>query len=51
MVHFPPLTSGRYEFTAGYSIKSQFTDSGIPGSKPVYGSPGLNAVNHALHRL
>ena len=51
MVHFPPLTSASYEFTCRHSIKSRFTDSGIPGSKPVYGSPGLFAVNHALHRL
>ena len=51
MVHFPPLTSADYEFICRHSIKSRFTDSGIPGSKPVYGSPGLFAVNHALHRL
>ena len=51
MVHFPPLTVHGYVFTVHHSIKSQFTDSGIPGSRPIYGSPRLFAVNHALLRL
>ena len=53
MVHFPPLPSMAYVFSHGYSgiNQSGFPHSGIPGSKPVCGSPGLFAANHALHRL
>ena len=53
MVHFPPLPSMAYVFSHGYSgiNQSGFPHSEIPGSKPVCGSPGLFAANHALHRL
>ena len=52
MVHFPTLPSITYVFSDGYSgiSRSGFPHSGIPGSKPVCGSPGLFAAYHALHR-
>ena len=53
MVHFPPLPSRTYVFSAGYSGMSQsgFPHSEIPGSKPACGSPRLIAACHVLHRL
>ena len=53
MVHFPPLPSTAYVFSRGSLGINQegFPHSGIPGSKPVCGLPGLFAAYHALHRL
>ena len=48
MVHFP-----RFASLSGYPgiNRDGLPHSGIPGSKPAYGSPRLFAVRHALHRL
>jgi hypothetical protein len=53
MVHFPPLPSCTYGFSAGCSgiSRSGFPHSEIPGSKPACGSPRLIAACHVLHRL
>jgi hypothetical protein len=47
MVHFPPLSSTAYGFSRGSLGINQegFPHSGIPGSKPVCGSPtGLSQL-------
>jgi hypothetical protein len=50
MVHFPRFAS---RLAPGYPdiTRDGLPHSGIPGSKPAYGSPRLIAVRHALHRL
>jgi hypothetical protein len=51
--HFPGLASPPYGFRSGCgSITCRgFPHSGIPGSTPVSGSPGLIAADYALPRL
>ena len=51
--HFPGLASTPYGFRCGCgSITCRgFPHSGIPGSTPVSGFPGLIAAYYALHRL
>ena len=53
MCHFPRFASAPYAFRCGcWGISpSGFLHSGIPGSQPGSGSPGLFAATHALHRL
>ena len=50
MFHFPPFASAP---KGGYQgiTPGGFPHSGIPGSQPATGSPGLIAGSHALHRL
>jgi hypothetical protein len=51
--HFPGLASTSYGFRCRYDSITcrRFPHSGIPGSKPVSGFPGLFAAYYALHRL
>jgi len=53
MFHFASLPLQFYFIQIGVSdYKSErFPDSETPGSKDVYSSPGIIAVNHVLHRL
>jgi hypothetical protein len=51
--HFPGLASTPYGFRSGCGgiTRRGFPHSGIPGSTPVSGSPGLIAAYYALPRL
>ena len=51
--HFPGLAFTPYGFRCecGSITRRGFPHSGIPGSKPVSGSPRLIAAYYALHRL
>ena len=51
MFQFPGFASTAYGFSGRYLLRGGFPHSGIPGSKPARGSPGLIAACHALHRL
>ena len=53
MFQFPRLSSITYEFSNGcYEFtRNRFSDSEIPGSTPVDGSPRLFAACYVLHRL
>ncbi len=52
MVHFSSFSFITYGFSDKYPPEAdRLPDSGIPGSKFAYNSPGLIAVYHALLRL